>query len=600
MKNEPLPHWDMSVVFSGLDSAEFAADFAAFVAQIQDLEGLFNRLAIQKLAAPLAADQAGPAYAAVTAALNPLLERGQTLRAYITSFVSTDSRNALAQARMSEFQQASVRLNQLITRLTAWVGSVDVDALLAESPSARPYQYRLQQAGLRAKHLMSPAEEDLAAELGPSAGGAWAKLYNDLSSQINVSVPLPQGAETLPMSAVRNLAYDPDPAVRRAGYEAELASWQEHALPLAAAMNGIKGEVNTLAKRRSWASPLDAALFDNGIDRATLDAMMEAARGSFSHFRRYLQAKAHLLGQEKLPWYDLFAPAGSGSQAWPYADARELVITQFGGYSQRMGDFAARAFRENWIDAEPRSGKRDGAFCMGLRRDESRVMTNYQPGFKSVLTLAHELGHAYHNLNLAGQPMLNRETPMILAETASIFCETIVRNAMLSQLPPQERLGVLEASLVNATQIVVDISSRFLFEQAAFDQRQRRDVSVGELCQAMAQAQRETYGSGLDEKYLHPFMWAAKPHYYSASRSFYNYPYMFGLLFGLGLYARCQQDPADFKQRYDALLSSTGQASAADLAARMGIDIRDTQFWQSSLEIVRADIDQFVELSNAH
>jgi pepF/M3 family oligoendopeptidase len=457
----------------------------------------------------------------------------------------------------------------------------------------------LRQAKLQAQHLMSPAEEELVAELNPSAGGAWGKLFNNLSSQINVTLTLGEEKRTLPMSAVRNLAYDPQAAVRRAGYEAELAAWQANALPLAAALNGIKGEVITLARRRGWASPLSAALFDNAVDQDTLTVMLQAARETFPHFRQYLRAKARLLGQEKLPWYDLFAPVGGGKQDWPYAEARELVISQFGTYSQRMGDFAARAFRENWIDAEPRAGKRDGAFCMGLRRDESRVLTNFQPGFKSVLTLAHELGHAYHNLNLARQPMLNRSTPMVLAETASIFCETIVRNALLRQLPPAERMGILEATLVNATQIVVDISSRFLFEQAVFDQRRKRDVAVDELCEAMRAAQLETYGDGLDTTVLHPYMWAAKSHYYSSDRSFYNYPYMFGMLFGLGLYARYQQDPEDFKRRYDDLLSATGQADAATLAARMDIDIHAIDFWRSSLKLVENDIDQFTALAAA-
>lgn len=593
MPSSDLPHWDMSVVFSGLDSAEFASEFSAFTAQIAELERLCASLDVRERpeTAPTPAS-----FETIVTALNPLLERSQTLQAYITSFVATDSRNTLAQARLSEYLQATIKLGQLTTRLTAWLGSFDLEAGSVHSETVKTYTYLIQRAQIKARHLLSPGEEDLVAELNPSGGSAWGRLYNDLTSQIAVTLQVNGQTQTLPISATRNLAYDPDQAIRRAAYEAELAAWQANAIPLTAAMNSIKGQVLTLARRRGWSSPLDAALFENGIDRETLDAMLQAANEYFPDFRRYLQTKARLLGQERLPWYNLFAPVGQGKQTWSYAESRELIITQFGAYSDRMADFASRAFRENWIDAEPRPAKRDGAFCMRLRRDESRILSNFQPGFKSALTLAHELGHAYHNLNLSNQPMLNRETPMILAETASIFCETIVRNAILNQVPPSERLGILEASLVNATQIVVDISSRFLFEQTVFEQRRKRDLSSAELCQAMLAAQRATYGDGLDPEQLHAYMWAAKSHYYSAGRSYYNYPYMFGLLFGLGLYARYQQDPTGFKQGYDALLSSTGQTSAAALAGQMGIAIHSPDFWRSSLEIIKSDINQFVEL----
>jgi oligoendopeptidase F len=274
-----------------------------------------------------------------------------------------------------------------------------------------------------------------------------------------------------------------------------------------------------------------------------------------------------------------------------------LVIEQFSRYSPRMGDFARRAFRENWIDAEPRNGKRDGAFCMPLRRDESRVLTNYQPGFKSVLTLAHELGHGYHNVNLSRQTVMNRDTPMTLAETSSIFCETIVRSAMLQQAGPHEQVRILEGALMNACQVVVDVSSRFIFESRVFEQRARRELSVDELCGLMVEAQKETFGDGLDMEEMHPYMWAAKVHYYNAHNSFYNFPYTFGLLFGLGLYAIYQKDPEGFKTGYDELLSSTGLAGPAELAKRMGIDIRSTAFWTASLDTIREDIRRFEALA---
>jgi oligoendopeptidase F len=281
---------------------------------------------------------------------------------------------------------------------------------------------------------------------------------------------------------------------------------------------------------------------------------------------------------------------------WDFAEAASFIVEQFGTYSPRLRDFAARAFQERWIDAEPRAGKRDGGFCMPVRRDESRIFLNYKPAFASVRTLAHELGHGYHNLNLAQRTMLQRGTPMILAETASIFCETIVREAALRQADAQEQLDILEGALQGACQVVVDITSRFLFEQQVFEQRRQRELSVDELNHLMLDAQRQTYGDGLDQAALHPYMWAVKGHYYSAGRSYYNFPYMFGLLFGLGLYARYRDDPEGFRRGYDDLLSSTGLADAVSLAAGFSIDIRTPAFWRASLDVICADIDRFERL----
>jgi len=592
-----LPHWDMSVVYSSLDAPEFASDFAALIGDIDALVVLFDTHRIDKRERAPLDEQTIAAFGDTVAALNAIFERVRTLRAYIYSFVATNSRDTQAQARMSEFQQGAVRLSQLTTRFTAWIGALDVDALIDRSELAREYAFMLREAQRQAKYLMTPPEESLAAELDVSGGTAWSRLYNNVASQLLAPIAIDGQPPELPISALRILAYEPDRDTRRQAYEAELAAWQRAALPLAAALNSIKGEVNTVSRRRGWADPLDAALMDNRIDRQTLDAMIDAARDSFPDFRRYLRAKARMLGLERLAWYDLFAPVGAGTRAWTYDEAGAFIVEQFGSYSQRMSDFAARAFRERWIDAEPRPGKRDGAFCMPLRRDESRILSNYQPGFKSVLTLAHELGHGYHNLNLSRHPALNRDTPSTLSETASIFCETIVRNAVLRHAGSHEQIEILEGALVNACQIVVDITSRFIFEQRVFDGRRQRDLSIDELCALMEQSQRETYGDGLDQTLLHPYMWAAKGHYYNTGNSFYNFPYMFGLLFGMGLYAIYQLDPAAFQGGYDELLASTGMADAATLAARMGIDTRSPAFWRASLATIRADIDRFEALA---
>lgn len=596
MSVKTLPHWDLTGVYPSLESEKFEAELQFAIENIDRLVQLFDeRNVASREVAPLDADVV-QTFETVLKSFDAVLNTNRTLQAYIFGFVSTDSRDALAQSKLSQLQQHLAKVTLLSTRWTAFLGSLDIDALTERSTVAQDHVFMLHQAKQQSKHLMHPEEEALAAELDLSAGTAWSKLHGTFTSQLMVDVPLNGKTQTIPMSAVRNLAYDPDRAVRHTAYEAELDAWEAAQVPLTAALNSIKGQFNTLSRRRHWNSALDVTLFDNHIDRQTLDAMMAAARESFPDFRRYLKIKARALSLDALAWYDLFAPLGK-SWVWSFDDAEKFIVEQFGTYSAKMQGLARRAFGERWIDAEPRPGKRDGAFCMSLRADESRILSNYKPSYGGVSTLAHELGHAYHNLNLAAcNSEFQRNTPTTLAETASIFCETIVRKAALQSADREDKIAILEASLQGACQVVVDISSRFLFESAVFQQRRQRELSTAELQDLMLDAQRQTYGDGLDAEALHPYMWAVKPHYYSADRSFYNFPYMFGLLFALGLYAQHENDPQAFKTRYDDLLSSTGVADATTLAQRFGIDIRTPAFWRSSLDVIRTDIDEFQDL----
>ncbi|MEJ7839236.1 MAG: M3 family oligoendopeptidase, partial [Thermomicrobiales bacterium] len=477
-------------------------------------------------------------------------------------------------------------------------GTLDVESCISASQICQDHAMFLRKAKVSAQHLMEPAQEDIAAELTLSGGLAWSRLHDDLTSQIEVPFERePGNVESLPMSEIRNLAMDPDRDVRRRAYEAELAAWQQWSTPIAASLNGVKGEHTTLAERRGWKEVLDQALFQNNIDRRTLDAMFSAARKAYPDFRRYFKAKARALGIDSLAWYDLFAPVSTAETTWNWNESVEFLLTQYGTFSPRMRGLAERSLSEKWIDAGPRPGKVGGAFCYPVGHDASRVLMNFTPAYDGVSTLAHELGHAYHNLAIAERPVLQKnETPMTLAETASTFCETILRKAAIAKGSPEEVLSILEVGIQDAAQTVVDISSRFLFEQAVFERRKRQELSAKEFGELMVQAQRDTYGDGIDAEALHPYMWAVKGHYYSVTDAYYNYPYMFGLLFGLGLYAQYEKDPDAFRASYDELLASTGEADAATLAARFGFDIQSEAFWTGSLDVIREDIEEFVQL----
>ena len=596
-----LPRWDVADIFPSLDSPAFAAAHEALGAELVRLKGLYDEHGVRggEPHEPSPAEVA--AFEDVVAATNDLLEQVRTTRAYVYAFLETDATDEAAQRTMSELDSELTELSRLTKRFEAWMAALGADRLIERSVVAADHAYPLQRAEQGAAHQMTELEEGLAADLGLTGRNAWDRLHSDLTAQLTVEVPQADGTtERLPMSVVRGLATHHVQEIRKTAYEAELEAWADVrvAVPLAAAMNAIKGETNTLNRRRRWEDALAPALHANSVDRQTLDAMTEAVVDSLPDFRRYLRAKARLHGHGPdagLPWYDLFAPAPTAKANVDWEAATERVASSFASYSPRLAALVRRALDEQWIDAEPRAGKVGGAFCMGVSGDRSLVLLNFAGSFDSVQTLAHELGHAYHNVNLAERTPMQRQLPMALAETASIFCETIVVASGLAEATEEQRLAILDTDLQGACQVVVDIHSRFLFERAVFERRAARTLSVRELCELMLDAQRTAYGDGLDQDVLHPYMWAVKPHYYGSS--FYNWPYTYGLLFGIGLYARFLQDPERFRAGYDDLLSSTGLGSAADLAARFGIDVRSVGFWTDSLDVLRGRIDEFERLA---
>lgn len=602
---EKLPHWDLSNVYPGLDSPEFREGMSQLVARLDAVDAYLQSHQIGP-AGPVPAD-AGTLAATVGGYLeemNALMSHAQTLRNYVLAVVSTDSYNQQARRLQSEIDATLVRSQRQQVLFRGWLGAVAAaegerfEAALALPGPAHDHRFYLHEEASQSRYLMSEAEETLAAELSLSGGLAWQNLQGVVTSQLKVAFDRGDGVEELPITVVQNLRSHPDEALRRRAYEVEVAAWEGVREPLAACLNGVKGTVITLDRRRGRTDALQQTLDQERIDRRTLEAMLEAMRDSFPAFRRYFRHKARLLGKEALPWWDLFAPLGRTDEHMSWAQAQEFIDEQFASFSPDLAALGRRAFEEQWIDAEPRDGKRGGAFCMALPAvEESRVFSNFDGTLDGVMTLAHELGHAYHNECQAGKTMLQKKKPMTLAETASIMNETIVTNAILARSSQRdEKLAILEAFLTNAGQVIVDIYSRFLFEQEVFRRRAEAELSADELCTIMLSAQRATYGDGLDGRYLHPYMWAWKPHYYRPTLSFYNFPYAFGLLFGLGLYRVYQERGEAFVPQYRQLLRESGEGPAADLAARFGIDITTRPFWEGSLRIVEERIEEYCAL----
>lgn len=595
------PRWDMTNVYPSLESKEFKNAVKEYSALLDKFEK-FYKSKLTKASAKTKSKELGALLGKAVDQFNAIYELGGTIEAYIASFVTTNSRDKTANRLLSELEQVQVRQSNLVTQFRAWVGTLGkkLDEAIVTNTSAKSHAFTLKETRDQAKYLMSEAEEMLAAEMSLSGGNAFGKLQGTVTSQLSVDFELDGKLQKLPMPALINLRSHPDEATRHRAYDAENQAWEGVKETLAATLNGVKGESNILWKRRGRKDALHAAIDFARMDRKTLDAMMGAMKDSFPMFRKYFKAKAKKLGKEKLAWWDVFAPLGKTDKVYSYDEARDFILKNFGKFSPDLHDMTATAFKQNWIDAEQRDGKRGGAFCMGVPAvKESRVLANYDGSFNQVSTLAHELGHAFHNYCAykAGKTELQQNTPMTLAETASIMCETIITEAVLStSKDPQETLAVLESQIENAGQVIVDIYSRFLFEKEVMERREKSELSADDFNDIMERAQKATYGDGLDERYLQKFMWTWKPHYYSPGFSFYNFPYAFGLLFATGLYAIYRKRGADFVPDYMNLLASTGEASAAKLAKRFGIDITQKKFWQDSLAIIGKQIDRFCEL----
>jgi pepF/M3 family oligoendopeptidase len=356
-----------------------------------------------------------------------------------------------------------------------------------------------------------------------------------------------------------------------------------------------------MAELRGYKSPLHMTLEASRMSEKTLEAMMSAIKDAIPTFQNYQRAKANLLGHENgLPFYDLFAPIGNATKKFSYEEGCKFVVDNFGAFSEKLAKVASDAMEKGWIDVEPREGKVSGAFCSSLHPlGEFRVLLNYTGNLGDVTTMAHELGHGYHAICTNEENILNIDYPMPLAETASTFCETIVNNAALKIATREESITILENSLQDATQVICDIYSRFLFESNLFKTRTDHPLSVEELKNMMLNAQKQAYGNGLDHNALHPYMWLIKPHYYSAGLNFYNFPYAFGLLFAKGLYAKYLENPEFFKAKYDDLLAASGRLNVVNVCKIMDIDVESTEFWTESLNIVKKDIEKFVELTGA-
>jgi len=577
--------WNLDPIYKGFDDPAFAQDMEKLAALAQDINGFAAGLAAME---PLAGLKAG---IEKSEALTELVSK---LAEYASLRQSTNTRDSECGSRLGQIMQLLSTTAGAQATFNEWAAALpDLEELVQRDDILKEYTYYFQNVKKDASHLLGAKGEEICARLDLSGGSAWADLQGYLTS----TVPVSYNGGTTNLSAIRNLAYDPDPAVRKAAYEAEIACYERIKDPVAHALNAIKMETISDCALRGFESPLLRTLERSRMEKATLDAMLGAMDEYLPKFWQYLKAKGKVLGCENgLKWYDLFAPMGASATKYTAEDAKAILVDLFSGFDQELADMVARAFDEAWIDFYPRDGKSGGAFCAGVEcLNQSRILTNFDGAFGDVVTLAHELGHAFHNQCIESHRPLNRDYSMPVAETASTFNECVVMAAAIKNAKSdEEKIALIENQLQDATQIICDIYSRFRFEAMVFANRESRFMDADTLCGYMLEAQKQSYGDGLDEDCLHPYMWICKSHYYGPT--FYNFPYAFGGLFARGLYAQYEKEGAAFVPKYKRLLYTTPIASVEDTARVAGIDLTDKDFWRAALQTIADQIDMLTQL----
>lgn len=579
--------WSLDILYKGYQDDAFTCDLKKFSNLIVTIKDYVANLSNQNQEE------------AVLSIIH-YLEEYDVLSAKLSSYVSlrqstntTDSETTALLGKLEELDSNLSKERAIMNKYLAKVGNLD--EMIAQNEKLQGYDYMLHRIKDEAKYMLSDDVEEVISKLNLSAGSAWSMLQQYLTSTVEVDY----NGEKTTLSGIRNLAYSGDSKVRKAAYEAELASYNKIKDAVAFSLNNIKSQVNTIAELRGFESPLAMTLHRSRMKKETLDAMLLAMKEYMPKFHAYLRRKGEMLGYNNgLPWYELFAPMGESNRTFTTEEAKEYLISHFSGFADDLADMIKEAFDQEWIDFFPHPGKVGGAFCANLPFvKQSRVLTNFDGSLSDVVTLAHELGHAYHGLNIQDHLPLNTDYTMPVAETASTFNETIIMNVAIAEANDKEKMALLESQLQDTTQIICDIYSRYLFESAVFEKRKDSFMFPDELEQMMLDAQKEAYGDGLDHTALHPFMWVCKSHYYSEQLSFYNFPYAFGGLFARGLYAQYQKEGSSFVPKYRSLLKATTVNSVEDVALMADIDLTNPEFWRQSLKTISDSIDLFLELS---
>lgn len=462
-----------------------------------------------------------------------------------------------------------------------------------------PISFVLSEKRDLAREKLAPELENLVSDLAVDGYHGWGQHYDTIVAKVGVPFEEANGEiKSLSVGQAANKLDNPDRNVRERVFASWEEAWTKSEDYCADTLNRLAGFRLKLYEKRGWDDVLKEPLAINRMSKATLDAMWQVIVENKPKFVAYLERKAKLLGVDKLSWTDVDSPLGQATGKITYEQAAEDIVKQFGNFSPKLAEFATMAFNKRWIEAEDRPGKRPGGFCTSLPKSkQTRIFMTFGGTVSNVYTLAHELGHAYHQSVMEELPMFNQDYAMNVAETASTFAEMILADAFVKNAAnDQEKIVLLADKVQNSVAFFMNIHARFLFETRFYEKRQQGVLDAAELSELMEEAQREAFQEALGS--YHPHFWASKLHFYITDVPFYNFPYTFGYMFSTGLYALAQREGQSFAAKYDALLRDTGRMTVEELAAKhLGVDLTKPDFWREAMAVNVADVDAFLELT---
>lgn len=583
--------WNLDNIYTSFDSQEFKGDMK----QLKNYIATINRWAINNFQ-----DNNNPSHKIeeFLRLNNEYKSLYSCLYSYSYLIMSMDFEDQEAVCILDNLENENLGFTGVFVRFSRWISNIrNLDEIIDASAYISEHKFYLKELLAKAKYLLSEKEEVVTSKMQNTGSKAWEKLYMELIASTTIDITINNSEEKLTLAELTSMAYEKNGYLRKTAYYKEKDLCKSISQVCAKCLNGISGEALTIYEMRGYKSTLEKVLIDSRMDFKTLNALISAIKESLPMFHRYYLKKAKILGYEsKLPFYDIYAPIGDNNMKLCYDDAKNLIISSFETFSESLCSFAKKAFENKWIDAEPRKGKGNYGISVDIFPiKESRISTNFNGNHIDVSILAHEIGHGYHSSTLFDEKILNTEYPIPIAETASIFCETLVNNKLLSILPQDETLTILERSISDAAYYIVDFYGRYLFETQLFERRKSGPLSLEEINELMLSSMKASYGDSIDPETIHPYMWMNKIGYFITGNEFLNFPYSFGVLFAKGLYAEYIKKGHTFAKEYEEFLSCTSKNSIVDVAKIMDIDINSVDFWRGSLKLIEEDIEKITK-----
>ncbi|MGE7838712.1 M3 family oligoendopeptidase [Viridibacillus arvi] len=592
MTNVKFPEvWDLESVFAGGSNSE---ELRIQLDRIQvELEELKNAVS------SIVAEDSKSILNVLELMKEVYINMGQT-GSFVSCLQAQDMTDKKASLLRSEISSLAANFAPIKLQFQQVLSGIEEEkwAELLATEELSQFNFTLNEWRDETKLKLSEQEENIISALKVDGYSAWGEMYDLLISDIKIPFTIDGEEKELSVGQANNLSSHPDATVRQAAYEALEKTWTEKEEFFAKTLNHIAGFRLATYKKRGWDSVLQEPLQTNRMQPETIDAMWGAIIDHKAPFAEYLKRKAELLNTSTMDWFNLDAPITASTETISYQEGAAFVIENFGRFGKKLEAFATNAIENGWVEAENRPNKRPGGFCTGLPlTKESRIFMTYSGTMSNVATLAHELGHAFHSYALRPIHTLNTGYAMGVAETASTFAEMIVADAAVQEAKSEdEKIALLEDKIQRSVAFFMNIHARFLFETRFYEERESGIVPAHRLNEIMEEAQREAYAGALNV--AHPHFWASKLHFYMTSVPFYNFPYTFGYLFSLSIYAKAKEEGSSFEDKYIALLQDTAVMSVEDLAMKhLGEDITEKAFWEKGIRICEQDVEQFLELT---